>query len=163
MQTSLERESYPETVKPWSDTFVGPGGMSSPSIMHQAGVVVLRPGRLAFIGVGDATTLTGSSLQIVGSSAGERLRGRSLEAELARVSLELGQLPPTEVDAVVPHWIHHYGGIYLPAFSSRVVRKRLLSGERIFIEGAPGRVDIGYTATALQSPTFCRLIAGWPS
>jgi hypothetical protein len=163
MQMSLERESHPETLKAWSDAFVGPGGMSSPSVMHQAGVVVIRPGRLAFIGIGDPTTLTGSTLRVVGSVTGERPRDRLLEAELARVSIELGQLPAGELDAAVPHWIHHYGGVYLPAFCSRAVRKRLPSGERIFVEGPAGRVDIGYTAAALQNPAFCRLIAGWPS
>ncbi len=144
------------------DTFVGSGGRSGGGLMHQAGVVVLRPRRLAFIGVAEATTFAKFAGQLALGVAGfVRLRGRDLGRELTRLSRHLAALHPTAVDAETPRWVDHYGGVYLDPSNARVVHQKLPLGQRLAFVADHCRVDVGHASRALQSPALVRLVRAW--
>lgn len=160
----------PHAPRAWpDDAYVSPGGRSGAGIVAQTGVVVLRPGRAAFVAIGEALTngaLAGRiALGATGfvSVGGRPRHGSSAErVALENVTAALSRLAPAALDAEVPRWVAHYGGAYLEPSTARLCRKKLFVGERIWLETADGaRFDIGHVKRALAHPGFVRVVAAW--
>jgi hypothetical protein len=136
-------------------------------VVNQNGVLVIRPGRLAFVAVGEELGLGKLAARgMFGAVGGVRLRAaasrKGERAAIERTVACLRSMWPEQVDAETPRWVDYYGGVFLDPRDTVVVYKKLPFGERLTFVRGPLNVDLGFVKSSLPNPVMQRLLTLWP-